>query len=126
MGFRCHNEFIRDTANAAHLQLTAQEWRAFFGREAARAPYLWGNVGIPMSAGESQGSPSRQSDILGQMSQDEAGKFRTTWCTKRDDHDHDLCGFPHVSTARDKRISPSFFFLNECPKGVNCEKAHSM
>lgn len=148
--FRCHNEFIRDTANAAHLQLTAQEWRAFFGREAARAPYLWGNVGIPMSAGESQGSPSRQSDILGQMSQDEAGKFRTTWCTKRYDHDHDLCGFahvevnggwlrrnptvyaykdemcPHVSTARDKRISPSFFFLNECPKGVNCEKAHSM
>ena len=148
--FRCHNEFIRDTANAAHLQLTAQEWRTFFGREAARAPYLWGSVGVPISQGESQGDPSRQPDILGQMSLDEAGKFRTTWCTKRYDHDHDLCGFshvevnggwlrrnptthnygdemcPYVSTTGDKRVTPGYFFLNECPKGVHCEKAHSM
>lgn len=147
--FRCHNEFIRDTANAAHLQLTAQEWRTFFGREAARAPYLWGNVGIPMTAGESQGGPARQADILGQMSQDEAGKFRSTWCTKRYDHDHDLCGFAHVevnggwlrrnpsihpykdemcicvSTVGDKQVSPTFFFVNECPTGVNCESSHS-
>jgi hypothetical protein len=150
--FRCHNEFIRDTANAAHLQLTAQEWRTFFGREAARAPYLWGNVGIPLLTGESQaqGDPSTQPDILGQMSQDEAGKFRSTWCTKRYDHDHDLCGFAHVevnggwlrrnpaahaykdgmcsyvSKAGDKRVGPSYFFVNECRKGVHCENAHSL
>jgi hypothetical protein len=148
--FRCHNEFIRDTANAAHLQLTAQEWRQFFGREAARAPYLWGNVGIPTLTGESATGPPRQPDVLGQMSQEEVGKFRSTWCTKRYDHDRDLCGFAHVevnggwlrrnpsiyaykdemcqfiSTAGDKMVSPSHFFLNECPKGVRCEHAHSM
>jgi len=148
--FRCHNEFIRDTANAAHLQLTAQEWRQFFGRETARAPYLWGNVGIPTLTGESSGGPPRQPDLLGQMSQEEVAKFRTTWCTKRYDHDHDLCGFAHVevnggwlrrnpliyayndemcqfiSTAGDKLISPTHFFLNECPKGIHCEFSHSM
>jgi hypothetical protein len=147
--FRCHNEFIRDTANAAHLQLTAQEWRTFFGREAARAPHLWGYVGIPMSSGEPQGGPTRQPDILGQMSQDEAGKFRSTWCAKRYDHDHDLCGFAHVevnggwlrrnpaahqyndemcpfvSTAADKSVSSGYFFVIECPGGVRCENAHS-
>lgn len=148
--FRCHNEFIRDTANAAHLQLTAQEWRQFFGREAARAPYLWGSVGIPTLTGESKGGGPRQPDLLGQMSQEEVSKFRTTWCTKRYDHDHDLCGFAHVevnggwlrrnpllhsyddemckfiSTAGDKMVSESHFFLNECPKGALCEHAHSM
>merc|ERR1712224_513778 len=68
--FRCHNDFIRDTANAAHLQLTSQEWRNFFGREASRAPHLWGNVGIPTQTGESFGGPPRQPDVLGQMSPD--------------------------------------------------------
>jgi hypothetical protein len=148
--FRCHNEFIRDTANAAHLQLTAQEWRQFFGREVARAPYLWGNVGIPTLTGESSAGPPRQPDLLGQMSQEEVAKFRSTWCTKRYDHDHNLCGFAHVevnggwlrrnplmypykddmcqfiSTAGDNTFSPSHFFLNECPAGVQCEFAHSM
>lgn len=148
--FRCHNEFIRDTANASHLQLSAQEWRTFFGREAAHAPYLWGNVGIPMLTVEVQGGPTRQPDFLGQMSQDEAGKFRTTWCTKRYDHDHDLCGFAHVevnngwlrrnpashdyqdemckyiSTSGDKRVGPNFFVVNECPKGTHCDHAHSL
>jgi hypothetical protein len=148
--FRCHNEFIRDTANASHLQLSAQEWRTFFGREAARAPFLWGNVGIPMLTVEVQGGPARQPDFLGQMSQDEAGKFRTTWCTKRYDHDHDLCGFAHVevnngwlrrnptshdyqdemckciSTSGDKRVGPNFFVVNECPKGTDCDHAHSL
>jgi len=148
--FRCHNEFIRDTANAAQLQLTAQEWRSFFGREAARAPYLWGNIGIPIPSAEATGGSSRQQDALGQMSEDEVAKFRTTWCAKRYDHDHELCGFAHVevsggwlrrnpsvyryddqmcpfvySTA-DKRVSSSFFFVNECPKGIYCEKSHSM
>lgn len=148
--FRCHNEFIRDTANASHLQLSAQEWRTFFGREAARAPFLWGNVGIPMLTVEVQGGPARQPDFLGQMSHDEAGKFRTTWCTKRYDHDHELCGFAHVevnngwlrrnpashdyqeemckyiSTSGDKRVGPNFFVVNECPKGTDCDYTHSL
>jgi hypothetical protein len=148
--FRCHNEFIRDTANAAHLQLTAQEWRQFFGREASRAPYLWGNIGIPTLTGESAGGPPRQLDLLGQMCSEELAKFRSTWCAKRYDHDHDLCGFAHIevnggwlrrnpliysykdemcqfiSTAVDETIGPSHFFLNECPKGIHCEYAHSM
>lgn len=148
--FRCHNEFIRDTANAAQLQLTAQEWRSFFGREAARAPYLWGNIGIPIPSAEATGGTSRQLDALGQMSEDELSKFRTTWCAKRYDHDHDLCGFAHVevsggwlrrnpslqhyedhmcpfvfSTA-EKSISPHNFFVNECPRGIYCDKSHSM
>ena len=147
--FRCHNEFIRDTANAAQLQLTAQEWRTFFGREAARAPYLWGNVAIPITSGDTHGGNPRQPDALGQMCEEEVGKFRTTWCTKRYDHDHDLCGFAHVevnrgwqrrnpsvhpyqdkmcqfiSTAGDQHVSSGPFFINECPRGVACEYAHS-
>jgi len=147
--FRCHNEFIRDTANAAHLQLTAQEWRNFFGREVSRAPHLWGSVGIPTLTGESNAGPARQPDLLGQMSREEAAKFRTSWCTKRYEHNHDLCGFahaevsggwlrrnptlypykdemcPHVAPVTDKQVSPHPFFLNECPKGVMCEHAHS-
>lgn len=148
--FRCHNEFIRDTANAAHLQLTAQEWRQFFGREESRAPYLWGSVGIPTLTGESATGPPRRPDLLGQMSKEEVSQFRSTWCTKRYEHDHDLCGFAHVevnggwlrrnplvhpykddmcqfiSTGGDKMIGPGHFFLNECPKGVHCDHAHSM
>ena len=148
--FRCHNEFIRDTAHAAHLQLTAPEWRSFFGREAARAPYLWGNIGIPIPSSEAKGGASRPQDALGQMSEDESAKFRTSWCSKRYDHDHDLCGFahvevcggwlrrnpdvhpyedqmcPYVSSAGDNRVGPSYFFVNECPLGVRCDKAHSM
>lgn len=147
--FRCHNEFIRDTANAAHLQLTAQEWRQFFGRETSRAPHPWGNVGIPTLTGETPGGPPRQPDLFGQMSQEEVGKFRTSWCTKRYDHDHDLCGFAHVevnggwlrrppaihsyrdemcqyvSSVGDFSVSPNHFFLNECPRGAMCHYAHS-
>lgn len=147
--FRCHNEFIRDTANASHLQLTAQEWQNFFGREVSRSPHLWGSVGIPTLTGESNAGPARQPDLLGQMSREEAAKFRTTWCTKRYEHNHDLCGFahaevnggwlrrnptlfpykddmcPYIATVKDKQIGPNPFFLNECPNGVMCEHAHS-
>merc|ERR1712238_186709 len=141
--FCCHNDFIRDTANAAHLQLTAHEWCQFFGRETFRGPHLWDHGGIPTVLGESLGGPPRQSDLLGQMSPDELGKFRSTWCTKRYDHDHDLCEFAHIeindgwlrrnpvtssyknemcnfiSIAGDKMISPTQLYLNEDPKGVD-------
>jgi hypothetical protein len=149
---RCHNEFIRDTANAAHLQLTAQEWWNFFGREASRARYLWGNIGIPVPSPEvsSTGGTRSPVDAMGQMSEVEVCKFRTSWCAKRYEHDHDLCGFAHVEvgggwlrrnpavfeytnqmcpfvfSTSDKRVSSFSFFVNECPKGVHCDRAHSL
>jgi hypothetical protein len=147
--FRCHNEFIRDTAHASHLQMSSQEWRLFFGQAAAGAHFIWGNVGIPVPHSESRGGPM-QTDALGMMTDDEVGKFRTCWCTKRYDHNRDLCGFAHaemnggwlrrnpsilmyradmcpfVSNVADQRIGTSMFVLNECPHGVNCEYAHSM
>jgi hypothetical protein len=145
--FRCHNEFIRDTAHASHLQLSSQEWRVFFGPEAAGSPYLWGNIGIPIPASDIQGAS--HVDALGMMTPDEAGKFRTTWCTKRYDHDHELCGFAHAEVNNGwLRRNPTLyqyrdemcpailnitdkhgqrvFVLNECPHGLNCEYAHSM
>jgi len=94
--FRCHNDFIRDTANASHLQLSAQEWGQFFGLEAFRDPQFLGNVGVSMMVGASLGGSQLPPDLLGRMSRDELGKFRTTWCTKRYEHDHDLCGFAHI------------------------------
>ena len=145
--FRCHNEFIRDTANASHLQLSAQEWRAFFGREASRTPFLWGDARSPR--GSKCFGELGQPDVLGQMNEAEMNKFRTTWCTKRYDHDEDLCGFAHVevncgwlrrdpsthdykdemctfvSISLDRRVSTNQFVLNECPKGVMCGYAHS-
>lgn len=148
--FRCHNDFIRDTANAAHLQLTAREWRQFFGRESSHGPNLWNSIGVQPVPGEPLGGSPRKPDFLGRMSPGEVGKFRSTWCTKRYDHDHDLCGFAHIevnggwlrrnpvihsyknvlckfiSTAGDKMISPGQFYLNECPKGVTCGYAHSV
>jgi len=94
--FRCHNDFIRDTANASHLQLSAQEWGQFFGLGTFRDPLFVGNEGASMLAGTSLTAPSVPSDVLGQLSPDELGKFRTTWCTKRYEHDHSLCGFAHI------------------------------
>ncbi|KAL3939241.1 MAG: hypothetical protein SGBAC_005991 [Bacillariaceae sp.] len=141
--FRCHNEFIRDTANAAHLQLTASEWRSFFGREAGHGNYLLGKIGIPMTH---QDSASGQ-DVFGRMVPEEAAKFRTSWCCKRYDHDHSLCGFAHVHvnggwlrrnpyqhpyknemcTLVTKITDPKLgtCFLNKCPLGLQCDKAHS-
>jgi len=145
--FRCHNEFIRDTANASNLQLSAQEWHQFFGKEAAESPYLWGNVGIPVPYSEHHG-PAHP-DALGMMTNSEASKFRTSWCAKRYDHSSELCGFAHVEAnggwlrrnpaihayndqmcpcivaTTDRRVGQQIFIINECPRGVDCEYAHS-
>jgi len=147
--FRCHNEFIRDSAHSSNLQLQAQEWRVFFGKEAAGTPYIWGNVGIPVVCVDATDGPPRKPDVLGQMTPRELHKFRTTWCAKRYDHDHEFCGMAHVeindgwlrrnptihpykdvmcplvTKITDKSVSPNSFMLNECPKGVKCEYAHS-
>ena len=142
--FRCHNEFIRDTAHASGLQLSSTEWRSFFGREAASAQQLWGNIGIPVP----RAANVVQSDVLGMMTQSELAKFRTTWCAKRYDHDHELCGFAHVEVnggwlrrnfleykygmelCPDVVEYPSAqegrkYIVNACPRGVYCGFAHS-
>ena len=154
--FRCHNDFIRDTANASHLQLSAQEWSQFFGNDALRDPQFLGTVGVSMPGGVSPGGPQAPPDLLGRMSQDELAKFRTTWCTKRYEHDHDLCGFAHIEinggwlrrnpmahvyknemckfvkretckiVNQNGEEAVSHFYVNECPKGLACDCAHSI
>lgn len=145
--FRCHNEFIRDTAHACHLQLSSNEWRQFFGKEASNALLLWGNVGIPVPFVDGQGHQGI--DALGIFTAEEASVFRTTWCSKRYDHDHELCGFGHVEvnggwlrrnpmihqhsddlcqfiTHATTNTSGSInVIINECPHGIHCTKAHS-
>lgn len=81
------------------------------------------------------------------MTTDEAAKFRTSWCTKRYDHDHDLCGFAHTQVnggwlRRNPAVHPyrdemcpavttigggqNVFVVNACPRGETCEFAHSV
>ena len=146
--FRCHNEFIRDTAHATHLQLSSLEWRNFFGKEAAGAPYLWGNVGIPVP--HQEGKDRSHTDALGVMTSKEAALLRTSWCAKRYDHNHELCGFAHsevnggwlrrnplvfdykdemcpsVSKLAHERSGAKVIILNECPHGSKCSFAHSV
>lgn len=147
--FRCHNEFIRDTAHACNLQLSSNEWQVFFGREAASAPYLWGNVGIPVP--HLEGQSALKTDALGVLTSEEVGVLRSTWCSKRYDHDHELCGFAHAeinggwlrrdpsrhsykaemcqfvsSLVNARSGSKNTIFINECPLGVNCDYAHSL
>jgi hypothetical protein len=146
--FRCHNEFIRDTAHASHLQLSSNEWVVFFGKEAANAPNLWGNIGIPIPFAEGQGPA--QTDALGVFNRKELAMFRTSWCSKRYDHSHDLCGFahaevnngwlrrnpsdyayadelcPHLSTVDKRHVAKHPYTINECPHGVACQHAHSV
>jgi len=144
--FRCHNEFIRDTANASKLQLTAHEWRAFFGKDALDTPMMWGGSEIGIKG---QTATTKQYDHLGRMNRDESQNFRTTWCAKRYDHDHSLCGFAHVEvnggwlrrdpsvhnyfhelcksliTVGDKRPGHKDFMINACGRGVDCQFCHS-
>jgi hypothetical protein len=147
--FRCHNEFIRDTANASNLQLSAQEWRTFFGKDTAKISRAWGSAGTSTAVAKAESDVTKQPDVLGRMGADELSRMRTTWCTKRYDHDHDLCAFAHVEVnggwlRRDplihpyraeicpsvvgianKMISPYGFVMNQCEKGTECDLAHS-
>ena len=144
--FRCHNEFIRDTANASKLQLTAPEWRTFFGRDSNDTPMMWSGSDL-LSKGQ-DGSNNRH-DHFGRMNREEAQTFRTTWCAKRYEHEHTLCGFAHVEinggwlrrnplehrygselctsliTVGDNRSGHTGFVINMCGHGVDCQRCHT-
>ncbi len=142
--FRCHNEFIHDTAHASHLQLSSHEWRQFFGADNPDSAYIWGDVGVPLTHPDGQ---AQRIDSLGVLSNQEAAAFRTTWCSKRYDHQHELCGFAHAEVNGGwLRRNPAVFeyseemcpfvhklqkdskvlVLHECPNGIRCPKAHSL
>eukprot|EP00546_Thalassionema_frauenfeldii_P013855 CAMPEP_0178928028 /NCGR_PEP_ID=MMETSP0786-20121207/19601_1 /TAXON_ID=186022 /ORGANISM="Thalassionema frauenfeldii, Strain CCMP 1798" /LENGTH=961 /DNA_ID=CAMNT_0020603697 /DNA_START=763 /DNA_END=3648 /DNA_ORIENTATION=- len=140
--FHCHNEFIRDTANASKLQLTANEWSSFFGRDLSNPNSFDSrcNEGPLLSRGQ---------DFLGRMNEAELATFRTSWCSKRYDHDHNLCGFSHIEVGggwlrrnpnhhkyaaemcrnivpvKDENSGATILVINQCSAGENCPFAHS-
>ena len=140
--FRCHNEFIRDTANASRLQLTAREWCSFFGKGAG-SPHTCRNAGFLKE------EMVDQDDFLGQMHENELAVFRTTFCAKQYSHDHDLCGFAHVEVSggwlrrnfrthsyraemcpnvvsiQDRHNGARRVSFNHCKNGASCQMAHS-
>mmetsp|Transcript_681 Transcript_681/g.976 ORF Transcript_681/g.976 Transcript_681/m.976 type:complete len:1208 (+) Transcript_681:145-3768(+) len=151
--FYCHHEFIRDTANASRIQLTAQEWQAFFGKSTMKD--LTGKtrmMGGTSYCGGDETSMMGPLDVLGQLSSKDLARFRTTWCAKRYEHDKCLCGFAHVdinggwlrrnptvhsykdkmcpfvTTIKDSRFvggGPRYYVINECSTGIDCDYAHS-
>ena len=147
--WRCHNEFIRDTANGANLNLSDKEWRAFFGRD-TKTTTAWGSAGTSAAITKAEGDMSKLPDVLGRMGTDELSQFRTTWCAKRYEHDHDQCAFAHVEVnggwlrrnplehsyraemcpsvvgVTNAMISPFSFTVNKCEKGEECDFSHSI
>lgn len=145
---RCHNEFIRDTANAAHLQLSDKEWRSFFGRDSSKTATAWRSTSTSTAVTKAEGRLSPP-DVLGRMNTEQLSRFRTTWCAKRYEHDHDQCAFAHVEVnggwlrrnpsdfeyraeicpsvvrVMNKSIGPFGFTMNQCEKGESCDFAHS-
>lgn len=141
--FHCHNEFIRDTANASKLQLTANEWRSFFGRD-------FGTPGIVDTRSSETSAASQDQDFLGRMNEVELATFRTSWCAKRYDHDHNLCGFAHLAVGggwlrrnpdhhryapemcrhilplKDNNSGATMLIVNQCNEGESCPFAHSL
>jgi hypothetical protein len=129
--FHCHDEFIRDVAHTANLSLSPEEWQSFFTGSRAYRKRL--NNSDNFESGYSR------------MGQQSLSSFRTSWCAKRYEHDHAVCGFAHVEINRGwlrrdpvahkyKPIScPNIkplpgkegCYINLCPRGVDCENAHS-
>mmetsp|Transcript_12234 Transcript_12234/g.17390 ORF Transcript_12234/g.17390 Transcript_12234/m.17390 type:complete len:472 (-) Transcript_12234:236-1651(-) len=92
---------------------------------------------------------AKKNDSLGQMNPSELAKFRTTWCCKRYEHDHNLCRFahaeinkgwlrrdpmnyeysdtmcPNTSKITDENSVLHGCHLNACPEGNKCRFAHS-
>jgi len=143
--FRCHNEFIRDTANTSNVHLSAEDWQVFFAGSSneGEQQQLQMEKREPLSLSARGVEPLRQQavdssaitassvanvsvaawgyndqEVLGQMSAVELCKFRTSWCAKRYDHDPKLCAFGHVDINRGwLRRDPSVYNYSEklCP-----------
>lgn len=129
--FHCHDEFIRDVAHTANLSLSSEEWQSFFTGSRAYRKRL--NNSDNFESGYSR------------MGQQSLSSFRTSWCAKRYEHDHAVCGFAHVEINRGwlrrdpvvhkykpmscPNIKPipgkEGCYINMCPRGVDCENAHS-
>mmetsp|Transcript_24170 Transcript_24170/g.50119 ORF Transcript_24170/g.50119 Transcript_24170/m.50119 type:complete len:892 (-) Transcript_24170:247-2922(-) len=129
--FRCHNEFIRDVAHSANLNLTPEEWRSFFT----------GTKTYKRRSPTNEGNP----EIQDHMDRQGLSQFRTSWCAKRYEHDHTLCSFGHVDVNRGwlrrdpfthnykPTMCPNIIpnpdmqdgYFNMCPHGVDCNYAHS-
>lgn len=168
---RCHNDFIRDSAISANLALTPEEWRSFYlckdEKSVSASPtkkvttennydsYL--SFDMPADVEESLAFKENISstqcrvvgDTLGQMTTSELGKFRTTWCCKRYEHDATLCRFAHIdlnkgwlrrntskfkysttmcpktSIVNDETSSLNGCYINACEDGIKCKFAHS-
>eukprot|EP00550_Attheya_septentrionalis_P000728 CAMPEP_0198289138 /NCGR_PEP_ID=MMETSP1449-20131203/7435_1 /TAXON_ID=420275 /ORGANISM="Attheya septentrionalis, Strain CCMP2084" /LENGTH=928 /DNA_ID=CAMNT_0043987427 /DNA_START=1796 /DNA_END=4582 /DNA_ORIENTATION=+ len=143
--FHCHNEFIRDAANAANLRLSAQEWKSFFGEDLLLAASGPGHEKARVHL-----AGMDHSEASGHMSIAELYEFRTSWCSKRYDHDAKLCGFAHADVnngwlRRDpsehaysatlcpnvslvsagKNNTNASYLVNCCSKGLQCEFSHS-
>ena len=131
--FRCHNEFIRDVAHSANLNLSPDGWRSFFtGTKIYRK-----RSGI--------NDNTQMADMHDHLDQQDLSKFRTSWCAKRYEHDQSLCVFAHVDVNRGwlrrdpfahnykpimcPHIKPiqdgDDCYFNMCPLGVECNHAHS-
>ena len=129
--FRCHNEFIRDVAHTANLILSPDEWQSFF-------------TGTRPNRKRFSNNDNTESGCS-RMSMQSLSSFRTSWCAKRYEHDHSVCGFAHVEVNRGwLRRDPTVHkykpiacpnikplagkedcFVNTCPRGVDCDHAHS-
>ena len=140
--FHCHNEFIRDVAHAANLSLSIEDWKMFFSGRKAYKKAIINEACAQMYFNFMDGSSSDGNEGMNQRG---LSQFHTTWCAKRYDHDHSLCSFAHIEVNRGwlRRdpfsykykpvICPSIIplqtfgdcFINICPRGINCDHAHS-
>jgi len=114
----------------------------------------WQHPTSPIAKEEASTSVAA-SDYFGRMTYKELNDFRTSWCSKRYDHDTSLCGFAHTEINRGwLRRNPSLFtyvdklcdniipinlssatsnttsskdkyYFNACPFGKLCSFAHS-
>lgn len=141
--FRCHNEFIRDVAHAANLNLSIDEWKMFYsGSKGYKKPGLVTEASAQYYLNFIGGTSSDGND---KMDQQGLAMFHTSWCAKRYEHDHSLCMFAHIEVNRGwLRRDPIMYkykpvlcchvtplqaaggcFINSCPQGVSCTYAHS-
>lgn len=130
--YLCHDEFIRDVSHTANIFMSPEEWQSFFTGSRTHRKRL--NI-----------SDKYFESGYSRMEQQGLSSFRTLWCAKRYEHDHSVCGFAHVEINRGwlrrdpvaHNYKPLFCpnikpipgkegcYINMCPRGVDCDHAHS-